>query len=201
MLIKGICETGKVIEAIRLQKLAYYSGTFYASSTYSTILIGLSRLDKTKEQMIILSKMLVEGCNFDLDAYCILIQSMSEQNRVKECVLLFSMMVSKGLEPDSERLVSLLSCIDKDSQLHRILGSIHNLIRNSEVLNSTAYNILIQGLWKEGYKHDASRFLDMILEKGWVPDAKTHVLLIGSAVSDEVDRKSLDYDTQWPRYC
>lgn len=195
MLIKGICETGKVDEAIRLQKLAYYSGTSCTGSTYSIVMLGLSTLGKTKDLLVVLSKLLVEGCNLNLDAYCILIQSMSVQNRVKECVLLFSMMISKGLVPDSERLVSLLSTIAKHSQLHRISGSIHTLIPNSEVLNSTTYSIIIHGLWKEGYKCEARQLLDIMLEKGWVPDAKTHGLLTGSVVSDEGDRESLDYDT------
>ncbi|PQP96690.1 pentatricopeptide repeat-containing protein [Prunus yedoensis var. nudiflora] len=189
MLIKGVCETGKVDEAIRLQKLAYYSGTSSTSSTYSAIMLGLSKLDKAKDLLVVLSKMLVEGCNLDLDAYCILIQSMSLQNRVKECILLFRMMVNEGLIPDSERLFNLLSCIANLSQLHVISDSIDKLASSSEALNSAIYNVLINGLWKEGYKREACRLLDIMLEKGWVPDAKTHGLLIGSAVSEEVDWK------------
>lgn len=194
MLIKVVCETGKVDEAIRLQKLAYYSGTSSTSSTYSAIMLGLSKLDKAKDLLVVLSKMLVEGCNLDLDAYCILIQSMSLQNRVKECILLFRMMVNKGLIPDSERLFNLLSCIANLSQLHVISDSIDKLASSSEALNSAIYNVLINGLWKEGYKREACRLLDIMLEKGWVPDAKTHGLLIGSAVSEEVDWNVLDYD-------
>ncbi|KAM1799260.1 hypothetical protein TB2_032719 [Malus domestica] len=193
MLIKGLCETGKVDEAIRMQQLAYYSGTSSTSSTYSTIMLGLSKLDKVKDLLVVFSKMLVEGCNLDLDAFCVLIQTMSLQNRVKECVLLFDMVVDGGLIPDSERLLNLLSCIANHSQLHMISGSINKLISDSEVLNSAIYNVLINGFWKEGYKHEACQFLDLMLEKGWVPDARTHGLLIGSVVG-EVDRNRLDYD-------
>ncbi|XP_068341910.1 pentatricopeptide repeat-containing protein At1g63330-like [Pyrus communis] len=194
MLIKDLCETGKVDEAIRIEQLACYSGTSSTSSTYSTIMLGLSKLDKVKDLLIVLSKMLVEGCSLDLDAYCVLIQSMSVQNRMKECLLLFNMMVDEGLIPDSERLFNLLSCIANHSQLHMISCSINKLTSDSKVLNSAIYNLLINGFWKEGYKCEACRFLDTMLEKGWVPDAKTHGLLIGSGVSEEVDRNRLDYD-------
>lgn len=37
--------------------------------------------------------------------------------------------------------------------------------------------------------------LDMMLEKGWVPDASTHGLLMGSVVREEAKGK-LDIDTQ-----
>ncbi|KAM1776761.1 hypothetical protein ACFX11_043517 [Malus domestica] len=80
MLIKGLCETGKVDEAIRIQQFSYDSGTSSTSSTYSIIMLGLSKLDKVKDLWVVLSKMLVEGCSLDLDAYCVLIQSMSVQN-------------------------------------------------------------------------------------------------------------------------
>ncbi|KAM0963184.1 hypothetical protein ACFX2C_022291 [Malus domestica] len=54
MLIYGLCETGKVDEAIRIQQLAYYSGTSSTSTTYSTIMLGLSKLDRVKDLWVVL---------------------------------------------------------------------------------------------------------------------------------------------------
>lgn len=192
MLIKGICDVGKLSEAIRLCRLAYTSGTSCTSSTYAMIMHGLLKVGKSKDVLVVLSLMLVEGCNVDSEAYCILIESMSLQNRIEDCVLLFNMMVKEGLVPASERLFETLSCIANHGQLCAISCSIDKLISREEMDPST-YNILINGLWKEGNKNEARRLLDLMLEKGWVPDAKTHGLLIGFVAKEEVESETLVY--------
>ncbi|XP_015869672.2 pentatricopeptide repeat-containing protein At5g46100 [Ziziphus jujuba] len=193
LLIKGVCSLGKVDEAIRLRRWACYSGTSCTSSTYTTIMIGLAKANKGKDLLLVLSQMLVEGCGLDLEAYCILILNMSLQNRIKYSVLLFNMMVEEGLIPKSEKLLEILSCIADQSQLCMISCSIDKLISNCEIMNPSIYNLLINGLLKEGNKHEACRLLDLMLEKGWVPDSKTHGLLIGSVVSGEPDSCALAY--------
>ncbi|KAL5582734.1 hypothetical protein UlMin_015176 [Ulmus minor] len=192
MLIESICSEGKVSEAIRLRQLAYSSSTLCTSTTYTTIMHGLSKVDREKEILLVLSQMLVCGCGLEVETYCILIQSMSVQNRVKDCVLLFNRMVNEGLVPDSRRLFDVLSCMANHSQLCTISRSIHKLI-SRDVMDSSVYNLLINGLWKEGNRREAGRLLDLMLEKGWVPDAKTHALLIGSSVREEVDREESLY--------
>ncbi|KAF3454737.1 hypothetical protein FNV43_RR05185 [Rhamnella rubrinervis] len=193
MLVKGICDSGKVDEAIRLRRWAYYSGTYCTSSTYTTILLGLSKADKGKDLLVVLSQMLVEGCYLDLEAYCILIQNLSLHNRINDSVMLFNMMFKEGLVPDSKKLLEILSCIADRSQLCMISCSIDKLISNCEIMNPSLYNLLINGLLKEGNKHEACRLLDLMLEKGWVPDSKTHALLIGSFASEEPDSGAFDY--------
>jgi pentatricopeptide repeat protein len=81
----------------------------------------------------------------------------------------------------------------KHSQLYLISVSLDKLASDCEVLDSAMYNILINGMWKEGNKNDARRLLDLMLEKGWVPDAMTHGLLIGSADMEEKGEGMLAY--------
>lgn len=193
MLIKGICDLGKVDEAIRLHQWACYSGTSCTSSTYTTIMLGLSKANRGKDLLLVLSQMLVEGCNLDLEAYCLLIQSMSLQNRGKHSALLFNMMVEESHIPNSEELLEILSYMADQSQLSMISCSIDKLISTCEIMNPSIYNLLINVLLKEGNKREACRLLDLMLEKGWVPDSKTHGLLIGSVVSGELDSDALVY--------
>ncbi|PON69583.1 Tetratricopeptide-like helical domain containing protein [Parasponia andersonii] len=190
MLIKGVCDTGQLSEALRLLQLAYYSDTSCTNSTYSAIMLGLLKIDKPKDISVIFSLMLVEGFNLDLEVYCILIQSMSVQNRIKDCILLFNRMVNEGLVPDSERLLDILTSIANHSQLSMVSCSIDKVICREE-MNSSIYNVLINGLWKEGNKQEAGRILDLMLEKGLVPDAKTHGLLIGSISWEGLDSEPL----------
>ncbi|KAJ0078781.1 hypothetical protein Patl1_23889 [Pistacia atlantica] len=109
----------------------------------------------------------VDGCALDVEAYCILIQSMSAQHRTKDAVLFFNLMVNEG--------------IDK-------------LVSYCDILDSSMYNVLINGLWKEGLKVEASRLLDLMLEKGWVPDATTHGLLVGSFVTKDTNGETFAYE-------
>lgn len=194
MLIKGLCDKGMVNEAVRLQQMAYDSSTSCANAPYSYILLGLSKSDNGRNILAFLSQMLVKGCNIDAGAYSILIQSMIAQNRIKDSALFFNIMVKEGLIPDSDILHDLFSCLANHSQLHLILTTIDNLVPDSQVLDSAMYNILVNGLWKEGHKDEACRLLDLMLEKGWVPDSCTHRLLIGSVNGVENEQKMLASD-------
>lgn len=198
-LINGMCKIGKVDEAIRLRYLSNISGTFISNSAYSTIMLELFRLNKVKDLLVVLSQMLVEGCTPDAEVYCLLIQSLSAENLTRECALLFNLLVNEGLVPDSQTLSSLVNCLANHTQLHTISTGIFKLVSNSEVLGSEMYNVLINGFWKEGLKSEASQLLDRMLEKGWVPDAKTHGLLIGSSLTEETKSRKLSDEVSSPQ--
>jgi len=178
-LIKCVCDSRLVNKAIKLWQLAYHCGISCCNVTQTTIMHELSKSDKAENLLAFLSQILIVGGNLDTEAYCILINGMIKQSLVKECVLFFNMMVNEGLIPDPDKLFDQLSFIANNSQLSMISSTIEN-ISDSENLSSTAYSLLIAGLWKEGKEHEAQRLLDMMLKKGWLPDTSTHKLLIGS---------------------
>lgn len=190
MLIEGLCKTGNVDRAIRLFSLFDYSGSSCLKTTYKSIMVALSKLQRFKDLLIILSRMIVTGCPLDAETYCILIQSMISLSQTRDCALYINFMVSEDLLPDSETLFNLLSFLARNSQLHEILWAIDKFVTHYEVLNPSMYNLLINGLWKEGNKSEACRLLDVMLDKGWVPDAITHGLLIGSVVREEIEVES-----------
>ncbi|RDX84428.1 Pentatricopeptide repeat-containing protein, chloroplastic, partial [Mucuna pruriens] len=182
-LIKCVCDSGQVNKATRLWQLAYFCGISCCIATHTTIMRELSKSSRAKDLLAFLSQMLMVGSNLDVEAYCIVIDSMSKQNKVKECVLFFNMMVNDGLIPDPERLFDQVSFIASHSQLSMICIAIDK-ISDGEILNSAMYGLLITGLLKEGKEHEARQLLDSMLEKGWLPDATTHSLLIGSDVKE-----------------
>jgi hypothetical protein len=47
--------------------------------------------------------------------------------------------------------------------------------------------MLINDFWKEGNKLVACHLLDLMWEKGWVPDSTTDGLLIGCVAREEED--------------
>lgn len=178
-LIKCVCDSGQANEAIKLWQLAYYCGISCCNVTQTTVMHELSKSDKAENLLAFLSQILIVGGSLDTEAYCILINGMIKQCLVKECVLFFNMMVNEGLIPDPDKLFDQLSFIANNSLLSMISSAIEK-ISDSEKLSSKSYSLLIAGLWKEGKEHEARRFLDMMLKKGWLPDTATHKLLIGS---------------------
>ncbi|XP_022744950.1 pentatricopeptide repeat-containing protein At1g63330-like isoform X2 [Durio zibethinus] len=183
MLIKALCDVRKVDAAVKLRSLAYCSGTSCTSLTYTTIMLALLKSERAKDVLVMLSQMLIWGCTVNLEAYCILIRSMSALNRFRYCALFFKLMLNEGLLPDSETMHDLLYCLSNHFQLHLVLTDIDKIISRREILDSAIFNLLINGLWKEGCKSEARLLLDLMLERGWVPNATTHTLLIGSNVN------------------
>lgn len=188
-LVEGLCTIGEVETAVRLLSLTNYSGTSCSSATYSTIMLGMFKSKKVNDLFIIVARMIVEGCPLDVEAYCILIQSMIAVGRAKDCIVFFELMLSEGLIPHQDTLANLISILAKQSQLHMILPIISGYLSKYEILSPAMYNTLINGIWNEGYKTEASHLLDIMLEKGWIPDASTHKLLISSSLPEEKDVK------------
>ncbi|KAG4983326.1 hypothetical protein JHK87_028075 [Glycine soja] len=182
-LIKCVCDSGQVNQAISLWQLAYFCGISCCIVTHTTIMRELSKSRSAEDLLAFLSQMLMVGSNINVEAYCILIQSMSKQKKVKECVLFFNMKVNEGLIPDPDRLFDQLSFITNHSQLSMISSAIDR-ISDGDILNPAMFGFLITVLLKEGKEHEARQLLDSMLEKGWLPDATTHYLLIGSDVRE-----------------
>lgn len=191
-LIEETCASGKVDSAARLLSVAYYSGTVCFCSTYNCIMRGLFMLGHMDDILVLVSKMMVVGCAFDEETYCILIKSTSALNRVSDSISFFNLMLEEGFLPSSDTLVCLLQFLAKYSRVHLILSSLDKL--NSEILDSVTYNQLINGLCGEGYKSEAKQYLDLMLEKGWVPDAATHALLMGSVSKEEFEIQKSAYE-------
>ncbi|XAR52755.1 hypothetical protein NMG60_11020988 [Bertholletia excelsa] len=190
ILVKGLCASGNIDGAAKLLHSAYFLGISCSTAIYNAIMLSLSKSDRVNDLLAMLSRMLIEGCTLDEETYNILIQTMIAFDRIKETLLFFNLMAGEGLSPDSETLTNLLLYLAQCSHLHKALVAIDKIFLNHEILNSAMYNILINGLWKEGYKSEAGCLLDKMLEKGWVPDASTHRLLMGSIDGEEAESNS-----------
>ncbi|KAK4739447.1 hypothetical protein R3W88_003144 [Solanum pinnatisectum] len=195
-LMDGLCASGYTVRAIKLLPIAYYCGTLSSPSAYNSIMQGLFSLGRASDLFMVLSRMVVDGCKLDGETYCIIIQSMISLGHIEKSALLLDMMLSQGLLPNLETLSKLLEYLVDNTQVRMIFSSIDKLVSEFKVVDSAMYNMLINSLLKEGYKDKASFLLDLMLEKGWVPGASTHVLLVGSRVEDETDTQNPSCDTQ-----
>lgn len=193
-LMEGLCASGYTVRAITLLPIAYYCGTLSSPAAYNSIMQGLFSLGRANDLFVVLSRMVVVGCTLDGETYCILIRSMISLGHIEKSALFLDLMLSQGLSPNSETLSKLLEYLVENTQVHMIFSSIDKLVSEFEVVDLAMYNMLINGLLKEGYKNKASFLLDLMLEKGWVPDVSTHALLVGSSVEDETDTEKPSCD-------
>ncbi|KAK4743542.1 hypothetical protein SAY87_001543 [Trapa incisa] len=192
MLIKGVFDEGGIHEAKEILSLAADCGVHYNDETYSVLLNCLS--ETPKYQLVLLAQIVINGFDISSDAYAILIRGIFHtSDQVNEAALLFNLMVAERAIPESECLLDLLSLFACRSQLHMISSSI-NMLLYDLVLNSDMYSLLINGLWKEGYVCKARELLDLMLERGWIPDATTHGLFIGPTSIQETDCRNLQID-------
>ncbi|KAF6167163.1 hypothetical protein GIB67_029801 [Kingdonia uniflora] len=191
VLIREICLAGKLDEAIEFHSLA--SADSCSASTYNSIMLGLLNSQQANYVVVLLSQMLVEGRALDLDTYCILLHSMCLESRTNDSAVLLDRMVACDLVPSSEILDTVVSSLSAHSQLHIVIQTLDKLSQDG-ILTLEMYNRVINGLCKEGRKHEACKFLDRMLEKGWVPDAVTHRLFIGSIDGEIVSRDKPSFD-------
>ncbi|XP_076954555.1 pentatricopeptide repeat-containing protein At3g61360-like [Bidens hawaiensis] len=186
MLVKGLCLNGKINKVVNLLQYGSYYGLSCSNEDYDIIMKSMSTLSESNSLLTIVGRMIVEGCSLSSETYNQIIKSMSDHQRSTECVLYLNRMVKEGLLPDAEILLISLSFLAQKLKLHAVLPAIHKLlsVNDHSLLNHAICNMLINGLWKEGYKREARLLLDVILENGWVPDATTHRLLVSSGFSE-----------------
>jgi pentatricopeptide repeat protein len=181
MLIQGSCMSGKIHEAVKLRTLAVCTGTSCTFSTYGIIIQALLHLKKGKDVLTLFAQMLMEGCPLDGYAYNILLRSFLTKETIIEAAILFNRMVNHSFFPDQETFELIVNDMALFSFLNMVAQSLLKVIDTSGTVSPRIYNIIIYGLIKEGFKSEACKFLDQMLEKGWVPDSRTHRVLVGSS--------------------
>ncbi|KAL6638035.1 hypothetical protein ACP70R_025607 [Stipagrostis hirtigluma subsp. patula] len=185
MLIEGSCMTGNIHEAVKLRSLAVCAGTSCTFSTYDTIIQALLHLKKEKDVLVVFAQMLMEGCLLDEYRYSILLRSFLTKDTIFEAGILFNRMMNHGFVPEQETFELLVNDMALFSLLNMVAQSLLKVVNASGTVSPRIYNIIIYGLIKEGFKSEACKFLDQMLEKGWVPDSRTHNVLVGSIGGEE----------------
>ncbi|GJN23036.1 hypothetical protein PR202_gb10652 [Eleusine coracana subsp. coracana] len=117
--------------------------------------------------------------------YNVLLHCFLTKETTFEAAILFNRMVNHGFVPDQETFELLVNNMAWFSFLNMVAESLLKVVNTSRTVSPRIYNIIIYGLIKEGFKSEASKFLDQMLEKGWVPDSRTHRVLVGTAVEEE----------------
>ncbi|OEL36323.1 Pentatricopeptide repeat-containing protein [Dichanthelium oligosanthes] len=195
MLIQGSCLSGRIHEAVQLRSLAVCTGTSCTFFTYDIIIQALLHLKKEKDVLVLFAQMVMEGCLLDGYAYNSLLHSFLNKETIFEAAILFNRMVNHAFVPDQETFELLVNDMALFSFLNMVAQSLLKVVNTSGTVSPRIYNIIIYGLIKEGFKNEACKFLDQMLEKGWVPDSRTHQVLVGNIGGEEAREGDQVYQT------
>ncbi|BAF13462.2 pentatricopeptide repeat-containing protein At1g12775, mitochondrial [Oryza sativa Japonica Group] len=185
MLIQESCMVGMIREAIKMRSLAVCTGTSCTFTTYNTIFRALLHLKKEKDVLLLFAHMLMEGCLLNEYTYNCILRYFLTKETIFEAAILFNRMVKDGFVPDQETFELLVPEMALSSLLNMISESLLTVVNMDGMMSPRISNIIIYGLIKEGFKSEACKFLDQMIEKGWVPDSRTHSILLSSSGREE----------------
>ncbi|XP_038714760.1 putative pentatricopeptide repeat-containing protein At1g12700, mitochondrial isoform X2 [Tripterygium wilfordii] len=187
-LVEGLCGAEKYIEAIEVFRYMSRNKCYLQSSLFDKLIRGICEFGKVDEAVRLHSVAYNSGTPCANSTYASMMLGLYKSCNRKALSLLLSQMLVAGFTLDVETYCILIqNLIDQNKTKDCAL--FFNIMVNEET-----YNILINGLWKEGDKEKAHRLLDLMLERGWVPNAATHKLLMGSC-SMEANSRELAYET------
>uniref|UniRef100_A0A0E0KK54 Pentacotripeptide-repeat region of PRORP domain-containing protein n=1 Tax=Oryza punctata TaxID=4537 RepID=A0A0E0KK54_ORYPU len=184
MLIQESCMVGMIREAIKMRSLAVCTGTSCSFTTYNTIFRALLH-SKKKDVLLLFAHMLMEGCLLNEYTYNCILRCFLTRETIFEAAILFNRMVKDGFVPDQETFELLVPDMALSSLLNMISESLLTVVNIDGMMNPRISNIIIYGLIKEGFKSEACKFLDQMIEKGSVPDSRTHSILLSSSGLEE----------------
>lgn len=168
-----------------MRSLAVCTGTSCTFTTYNTIFRALLHLKKEKDVLLLFAHMLMEGCLLNEYTYNCILRYFLTKETIFEAAILFNRMVKDGFVPDQETFELLVPEMALSSLLNMISESLLTVVNMDGMMSPRISNIIIYGLIKEGFKSEACKFLDQMIEKGWVPDSRTHSILLSSSGREE----------------
>ncbi|VFQ84878.1 unnamed protein product [Cuscuta campestris] len=155
------------------------------ADTFSALIIGKCLSDECEEALTLFHKVWDKSWVLDAVSYGKLIDCLCRGKRYEEAAEVFSLMSSKSLPLNSASFGMLIKGICGNK-----VQILHGLSKRNNVDESSVYNTLINSLWRGGYRVEATKLLESVgfssdsSGKGWVPNAYTHAVLMGSFVED-----------------
>ncbi|WOL03258.1 pentatricopeptide repeat-containing protein [Canna indica] len=178
ILIKGVCQCGKVDAAFSLLDEIPKQGCRPNATTYSTIMYYLCKHGRVSEASDLCERMQKNGCSPDTITFNILISGLCKQGKVTEGMEMLRTMKLKGCYPNSGTyqvlLYGLLSA-KKFMEAKNFMG-----IMTSEGIKPSfsSYKLIIDGLCRENLLTDAGMVLEQMVDQGFVPRMGTWKMIL-----------------------
>ncbi|RAL52724.1 hypothetical protein DM860_007492 [Cuscuta australis] len=185
ILIRHFCENEQMDDALKYLCKMVVLSVDPDADTFSALIIGKCLSDECEEALTLFHKVWDKSWVLDAVSYGKLIDCLCRGKRYEEAAEVFSLMSSKSLPLNSPSFGMLIKGICGNK-----VQILHGLSKRNNVDESSVYNTLINSLWRGGYRVEATKLLESVgfssdsSGKGWIPNAYTHAVLMGSFVED-----------------
>ncbi|KAK8501706.1 hypothetical protein V6N13_009690 [Hibiscus sabdariffa] len=196
-LVQGLCNLEKIEEAVEVYYYMSKSGCPLEVTTFNLLIKAVCDVGKVDEAVTLRSLAYYSGTSCSTSTYVTIMRALRKSERAKDVLVVFSQMVIGHCKVDAEAYQTvrvLFSCLTNHLQLHLVSNDVDKIISRMEIMDSTMFSMLVNGLWKEGHQNEARNLLDLMLERGWIPDSATHTLFIGSNIKEVTSRGTPTYE-------
>ncbi|XP_031269442.1 pentatricopeptide repeat-containing protein At1g12775, mitochondrial-like [Pistacia vera] len=191
-LIGGMCKTGKISVAIKLlEEMVNGHKEFGVICrpnvvTYNTIIDGLCKARLVeKATQLLLEHMIQRGVVPNVYTYTILLNGYCLADRIGDARELFDSITRKGYRPDVVCYTTLINW-----EIRNYFEPISEIFSSLKLVpNVVTYNILINGLCKNGQLEMANKLLLYMEGKGCAPDVVSFTtLMFGFLKNNEIQK-------------
>ncbi|KAJ9169051.1 hypothetical protein P3X46_020519 [Hevea brasiliensis] len=189
-MLKAFSKEGRVEEAIGLHRMIIERGITIKNSAYHAFVDLLCEEDQPEDKYGILRDIMRRGFSPSTSNLCKCISSLCAERKWGEVEELLNVVLEKGLLPDSLSCYSLVEHYCSSRQIDKVIA-LHNKLEKSEAsLDVTTYNIILDGLVKEGRIEESIRVFDYMKGLKLVNSASFTVIIRGLCHAKEM-RKAM----------
>ncbi|KAL5984289.1 hypothetical protein ACLOJK_018393 [Asimina triloba] len=175
ILMKGLCSTNRIDEGFKLLKLMKSRGITPNPVIYNTLIHALCRNGKVGRGRSLINEMSSTNAvtfNILISAYC------KEGNAVRALVMLEACF-GRGFVPDVVTITKLVEVLcNAGGRVMEAVEVLERVEKKGGVIDTVAYNALIQGFCQLGKVKAGMRVLKEMEGKGCLPNVSTYNILI-----------------------
>lgn len=185
ILIKGLCECGKLDAAFNLLDEFPKQGCEPNALTFSTLMHGLCANGKVEEAFGLLERMEKEGVDPDAITFNILIAGLRKRGRVEEGIKLLETMQLKGCDPNAGSYQEVLYGLLETERFIEAKEFMTRIILKGVSPSFSSYKLLIHGLCMENRMDDVEWALKQMMRQSFVPKMGMWKQILQSLFSGE----------------
>ncbi|OAY25976.1 pentatricopeptide repeat-containing protein At4g21170 [Manihot esculenta] len=159
-MLKAFSKQKRVEEAISLYRVIIEKGITIKNSAYHAFVDLLCEEEQLEDRYGILREIMRRGFSPCTSNLCKFISSLCAERKWQEVEELLNVILENGLLPDSLSCCSLVEHYCSIRQIDKVIALHGKLEKSGASLDLTTYNVVLDGLVKEGRIEDSIRVFD-----------------------------------------
>ncbi|PHT97619.1 hypothetical protein BC332_33455 [Capsicum chinense] len=178
MVIKGLCEEGKVKYVKEVMKDMVEKGVEPNIFSYNILIYGYCKKKKLAQAMRLFCEISQKGLRADIVTYNTILQGLFEVGRTSEAKRIYAEMLSVGPRPDLCTHSTFLDGYFKYGLVEEAMSLFDELERKREYTDIAFFSVVINGLCKNGLFDEAKGILRKMEDNGCPPDSVTYNVIV-----------------------